>query len=107
MTNLTTASLTFFSPPPHSSAAASLSLMTDFSVSDLPLLPQLHRRSSAGPPSAESDISEPVALDCRSEGRPTPLIYWLKEGRPEPLGPGGRHTLGTNGSLVLSRPRPW
>ncbi|XP_043241090.1 roundabout homolog 2-like [Amphibalanus amphitrite] len=55
---------------------------------------------------AESDISEPVALDCRAEGRPTPIVYWLKEGRPEPLAPGGRHTLGTNGSLVLSRPRP-
>ena len=55
---------------------------------------------------AESDISEPVALDCRAEGRPTPLVYWLKEGRAEPLAPGGRHTLGTNGSLVLSRPRP-
>ena len=55
---------------------------------------------------AESDVSEPVALDCRTEGRPTPLVYWLKEGRPEPLAPGGRHTLGTNGSLVLSRPLP-
>ncbi|XP_043196587.1 roundabout homolog 2-like [Amphibalanus amphitrite] len=55
---------------------------------------------------AESDISEPVSLDCRAEGRPTPIVYWLKEGRPEPLAPGGRHTLGTNGSLVLSRPRP-
>ena len=55
---------------------------------------------------AESDISEPVALDCRAEGRPAPLVYWLREGRPEPLAPGGRHTLGTNGSLVLARPRP-
>ncbi|XP_037084617.1 roundabout homolog 2-like, partial [Pollicipes pollicipes] len=54
----------------------------------------------------ESDVSEPVALDCRAEGRPPPLVYWLKEGRAEPLAPGARHTLGANGSLVLTRPRP-
>lgn len=47
-----------------------------------------------------------MALDCRAQGRPPPLLYWLKEGRAEPLAPSSRHSLGANGSLVLSRPRP-
>lgn len=55
---------------------------------------------------AESDVGEKTILPCQVQGRPSPTVYWLREGVAEPLSSSSTHTISSNGSLLMSSPRP-